>query len=171
MSDTRLVYVGTVIHSKPDNALEILDKTLIAVDAAGIITHLLDASSDEALSILQSAQSDSTVSIVRPSRPHNAFLLPGFIDTHLHAPQYLYAGTALDEPLMVWLHKYTFQAESRIDADVGGLGRRVYTQLAKRLIQHGTTMAALYGTLSTEAKCVVTNASSTFRLTPSPRQA
>jgi guanine deaminase len=33
------------------------------------------------------------------------FLLPGFIDTHLHAPQYSYAGTATDTPLMEWLNK------------------------------------------------------------------
>lgn len=68
--------------------------------------------------------------------------------------QYLYTGTALDEPLMVWLEKYTFQAESRIDKDPEGLGRKVYTTLAKRLIENGTTMASLYGTLTVDAKWV-----------------
>ncbi len=31
------------------------------------------------------------------------FLLPGFIDTHLHAPQYAYTGTGTHIPLMEWL--------------------------------------------------------------------
>ena len=31
------------------------------------------------------------------------FLMPGFIDCHHHAPQYSYAGTATDAPLMQWL--------------------------------------------------------------------
>ena len=36
--------------------------------------------------------------------------------------------------------------------DPEGLGRRVYTTLVKRLIENGTTAAALYGTIGVEAK-------------------
>lgn len=50
--------------------------------------------------------------------------------------------------------RYTFQAESRIDKDPHGLGQKVYTRLAQRLIENGTTMAALYGTITVEAKWV-----------------
>lgn len=126
------------------------------MDRSGLITSSQNASSEEGLALLNLAQAHSdTVPFLRPDKPNNAFLLPGFIDTHLHAPQYLYAGTALDEPLMVWLEKYTFQSESRIDKDPRGLGRKVYSQLTKRLIQHGTTMAALYGTLTVEANMVL----------------
>lgn len=50
--------------------------------------------------------------------------------------------------------QYTFRSESRIDADPHGLGNKVYTRLAKRCIENGTTCAALYGTISTEAKSV-----------------
>lgn len=38
-------------------------------------------------------------------RQANQFLLPGFCDTHIHASQYSYAGTATDTPLMAWLTK------------------------------------------------------------------
>ena len=31
----------------------------------------------------------------------------GFIDTHIHAPQYQFTGTAADRPLMEWLDHYT----------------------------------------------------------------
>jgi guanine deaminase len=31
------------------------------------------------------------------------FLVPGLVDTHIHAPQFSYAGTATDVPLMQWL--------------------------------------------------------------------
>ena len=50
------------------------------------------------------------------------------------------------------LCRYTFPSESRIDQDPHGLGKRVYETLAKRLIEQGTTMAALYGTIGVEAK-------------------
>jgi hypothetical protein len=46
------------------------------------------------------------------------------------------------------------KAEMRIDADPHGLGRRIYAQLCKRLVQNGTTAVALFGTQSVEAKCV-----------------
>lgn len=41
------------------------------------------------------------------------FFMPGMVDTHIHASQYSYAGTALDMPLMQWLCTYTFPVESR----------------------------------------------------------
>ena len=41
------------------------------------------------------------------------FLIPGFVDTHIHAPQYFFTGTGYDLPLLEWLQKYTFPVESR----------------------------------------------------------
>lgn len=78
-----------------------------AVDETGLIAHLEPAESPASRRLLQHAASnpDDGVEMLDYSDKHTAFLLPGFIDTHLHAPQYLYTGTALDEPLMVWLEK------------------------------------------------------------------
>lgn len=39
--------------------------------------------------------------------------MPGMIDTHIHAPQYVNAGFALELPLLGWLNKYTFPTEAR----------------------------------------------------------
>lgn len=39
--------------------------------------------------------------------------MPGFVDTHIHAPQYRFAGTGYsDKPLMEWLKKHTFPTEA-----------------------------------------------------------
>lgn len=40
------------------------------------------------------------------------FLIPGFIDTHIHAPQVPNIGLGLDKPLMDWLNSYTFPLET-----------------------------------------------------------
>lgn len=40
-------------------------------------------------------------------------LIPGLIDTHIHAPQYPNAGLGYDETLLNWLQKYTFPLESK----------------------------------------------------------
>ncbi len=39
--------------------------------------------------------------------------MPGLIDTHTHAPQYVFTGTGMDLPLMEWLARYTFPTEAR----------------------------------------------------------
>lgn len=39
--------------------------------------------------------------------------MPGMIDTHIHAPQYINAGFGLELPLLGWLNKYTFPTEAR----------------------------------------------------------
>lgn len=55
------------------------------------------------------------------------FFMPGMVDTHIHAPQYSYAGTALDMPLLQWLDTYTFPVESRFkDLE---FAHSVYTQV------------------------------------------
>lgn len=85
--------------------------------------------------------------------PNGSFLLPTFCDLHLHAPQFLYQGTGLHLPLMQWLNKYAFQAEERLDMD-SSLAKRVYKQLAKRLIENGTGAVLLFGTIKEETKFV-----------------
>lgn len=41
------------------------------------------------------------------------FLMPGFIDTHIHAPQYPNAGLGYDMQLLDWLETYTFPLEKK----------------------------------------------------------
>lgn len=74
--------------------------------------------------------------------PRHTFLLPTYTDLHIHAPQYLYAGTGLDLPLMSWLQRYAFRAETRIDSDVA-LAEKVYRRLGQRLLENGTSAASV----------------------------
>ena len=53
--------------------------------------------------------------------------MPGLVDTHIHAAQYSFAGTALDLPLLDWLQTYTFPVESRY-SDLE-FARQVYTHV------------------------------------------
>lgn len=58
--------------------------------------------------------------------------MPGMVDTHIHASQYSYAGTALDMPLLQWLNTYTFPVESRFkDLE---FAKRVYTHVVVSLL-------------------------------------
>ncbi len=58
---------------------------------------------------------------------HSEFLMPGMVDTHIHASQYSYTGTALDLPLLEWLNTYTFPVEAKYkDLD---FANNVYTKV------------------------------------------
>jgi len=81
--------------------------------------------------------------------PHGSYLLPGFVDLHIHAPQYPQLGSALDVPLEVWLKKYTFPLEARY-ADAA-FARNSYRLLVDDLIANGTTTALYFATIHQEA--------------------
>ena len=40
-------------------------------------------------------------------------MIPGLIDTHIHAPQYVFTGTGTDLPLLEWLNRYTLPVEAK----------------------------------------------------------
>ena len=81
--------------------------------------------------------------------PERFYLLPGFVDLHIHAPQYPQLGSALDVPLEVWLQKYTFPLEARY-ADAA-FARKSYRLLVDDLIANGTTTALYFATIHQEA--------------------
>ena len=57
---------------------------------------------------------------------NRSFLIPGLVDSHIHAPQYVNCGLGQDLPLLQWLEKYTFPAEARY-ADIE-FARDAYTK-------------------------------------------
>lgn len=43
-------------------------------------------------------------------------MMPGMVDTHIHAPQFPNLGIKLDLPLLQWLESYTFPTEASFSA-------------------------------------------------------
>ena len=80
-------------------------------------------------------------------------ILPSFADLHLHAPQYVMLGMGMDLPLLDWLNTYTFRTEARF-ADQA-FARKVYRQLARELIDWGTTRVVMFSSIHTEATWIL----------------
>ncbi|KAI8989696.1 guanine deaminase [Trametes punicea] len=76
------------------------------------------------------------------------FLMPGFIDTHIHAPQVPNIGSGQQYELLEWLDHVTFPMESRFSDE--HFARRAYTSVIKRTIDYGSTTCCYYGTLHLE---------------------
>lgn len=108
--------------------LETLEQVRIDVDETGTIAAIgpSDAVADHALA-------DDVV------------LLPGLIDTHIHAPQWPQLGTGLDLPLEHWLFEHTFPLEKRLTDPA--FAAVVWPQMVATLLAHGTTTAVYYGTI------------------------
>jgi guanine deaminase len=115
----------------------LLDLPLPEVSSEGKIVYLSPISSPASYGFHLNFKPSEIVRL-----PRHTFLLPTFTDVHIHAPQYLYAGTGLDLPLMSWLERYAFRAETRIDGDTA-LAERVYTRLGQRLLENGTSAACV----------------------------
>ncbi|KAK4047633.1 hypothetical protein OIV83_005291 [Microbotryomycetes sp. JL201] len=149
LEDVAQVFVGNVLTCVDDETLPrkatLFPHQVLAVDRRGYIVYRDAQSTSTSQKLLQLADVKIT------KLPDDAWLMSGFVDTHIHAPQYLNAGTALDRPLEQWLVEYTYKAETRIDRDPKGLGRRVYAKLVSRMIEQGTTLASTFGTLTAEA--------------------
>ena len=76
-------------------------------------------------------------------------LVPGFVDLHIHAPQWPQLGTGYDVPLDEWLFEYTFPTEAKFaDADYA---RDVWDDMVPQLLAHGTTTAVYYSSIHVEA--------------------
>jgi len=73
---------------------------------------------------------------------------PGFVDTHLHAPQLEMIGS-YGGHLLEWLNRYTFPTEMKFsDPDHA---REIAVELYEELLSNGTTTGLIFSTIHAEA--------------------
>ncbi|KAI9700656.1 MAG: hypothetical protein M1836_002025 [Candelina mexicana] len=133
----RTIFVGTFVHSKSLQELEICEEGAIGIDEEGKIAFVNRNATDS-----ESRPGWEAAKIVQAQ--NGAFFFPGFIDTHLHASQYPNCGIFGHSTLLSWLQTYTFPLESSF-SDLSK-ARVVYSRCIARTLSHGTTTAAYYAT-------------------------
>lgn len=129
---------GTWFHAPEPDRVEVLADAIIAVAEDGTIEDVIAPGTSGYDTAARDAIDAS-----------GACLLPGFVDLHVHAPQYAQLGQALDEPLEVWLGKYTFPLEAKY-ADLD-FARPRYHALVRDLLSNGTTTALYFATVDLAA--------------------
>ena len=133
-----LVVVCTVFQTPTPDQLEVLRDVVIAVRGDGVIIGIQSTASPEAAECL------ATADVVRRLLPTER-LLPGLIDTHLHAPQWPQLGSGLDLGLEKWLFDHTFPLESRYADEE--FAQQVWDDMVPCLLAHGTTTAVYYSSI------------------------
>ena len=83
----------------------------------------------------------------------NNLILQSFSDMHLHAPQYAMLGMGMDMPLLDWLNTYTFPTEAKF-ADPE-FARKIYAELASKLVANGTTRVVMFSSLHREGTLIL----------------
>lgn len=76
-------------------------------------------------------------------------IIPGFVDLHVHAPQFENRGIGYDKELLPWLETYTFPEESKFANKE--YAEKIYKDFVQNIWDNGTTRAVTFATLHREA--------------------
>lgn len=126
---------------------------LVVVGPDGLVETAVRAPGPEMDAKLEELSSAGTQVVELGERE---FLVPGFVDVHIHLPQLPYAGTGVDRPLMApdgFLAKYAFPTETAMKDR--SWAEKVYPAGLDLLLRHGTTTALVYGSAHREASQVM----------------
>ncbi len=113
----------------PD-ALDVLTDHFITIDHTGRIVEVRPAVGDDVADV---------------TLPATSILMPGLIDTHIHAPQWTQRGVGLDLPLDRWLNDYTFPLEASFSDE--RWAALVWQAMVPALLAAGTTTAVYYSSI------------------------
>ncbi|XP_046326734.2 guanine deaminase-like isoform X1 [Haliotis rufescens] len=143
MAGTPTIFHGSFVHSTKEKDMVTHNDMVIGVERGKIIfieheTRLPDLMSE--------------YSVPRDKVRHLEkwqFLMPGLVDTHIHAPQYAFAGSKMDLQLYDWLSTYTFPTEAKFKDLKYAMD--VYSKVVDRTLKNGTTTACYFATLHRDA--------------------
>jgi guanine deaminase len=98
------------VHSLELGEIQILEDAVCIVSRDGVIENLVAVTEDLDVAALVE---DLEVQIFLPHTLEltliiqfidysGKLIVPGFVDAHCHAPQYVFSGTGMDLPLLKW---------------------------------------------------------------------
>lgn len=149
MDNYMQVFQGTAFSSKSPKEIHILKDYLFCIHADGVIAKIVSPEDSGYQPLLDHYQGKPNFHRLADGQ----YFLPGFIDLHVHAPQWAQSGTALDIPLYDWLNTYTFPLESKFsDLD---FAKQVYDDVVSTLLANGTTTALYFATVHKEASLLL----------------
>ncbi|KAJ3338373.1 hypothetical protein HDU93_009609 [Gonapodya sp. JEL0774] len=160
------VIATAFVHSLSPTKLETVENGLIGITRNGLIAFIEDVGNGATGFLLDDSNlvGDAIQQLMNQwgfrrdqviMAPSSHFLIPGFVDTHTHAPQYVFSGTGMDLTLLDWLQTYTFPFEAKFSSPT--FARNMYEKVVDTHIAAGTTTASYFGTIHLESSKVLAN--------------
>ncbi len=143
------IFQGSAFSSKSPKEVQILKEYLFCINDNGMIEKAVAPEDADYQILLDAYQGEENFHCLAEGQ----YFLPGFVDLHVHAPQWAQAGTALDIPLYDWLNTYTFPIESKF-SDLN-FAKDVYQDVVRTLLANGTTTALYFATVHKEASLLL----------------
>ncbi|XP_019866796.1 guanine deaminase [Aethina tumida] len=151
---TYKIFIGSIVHCKKPFELEVIKDGFLIVHGRKII-HV-DNDKTRVDSVKQKFKiADSQVIELTNTQ----LLIPGLIDTHIHAPQYPNAGLGYDKPLLEWLDSYTYKIEQMFKDQT--LSYEVFNAVVRKTLSYGTTTATYFASLFDDSSMVLADAAIT----------
>jgi len=114
--------------------------SVLTMAGASIESGSVAITKGEIVAVGKSADIDSQFTPKQRINARGMAVLPGFVNTHTHAPMVLFRGIADDRDLMDWLQHFIFPAEAKnVDREFVKWGTRL---AAAEMIRTGTTTFA-----------------------------
>lgn len=126
---------GNIIFAKDFGKYEIYKNSFIVVEQ-GVVKGIYEKLPQEFSDITVKDYGDKLI-------------IPGFVDIHLHGPQFPNLGLGLDKELMPWLETYTFPEEGKY-SDLE-YAKKVYKKLILELWRNGTTRSVIFSSVHVES--------------------
>ena len=147
----KLAVLGNAFYSFDPQTVKYIENGLFCIDEKGFISDIYESTNDSYNAVKELYLKAGNLKVLSASE----VMIPGFVDLHIHAPQWPQAGTALDRPLETWLGECTFPLESKYkDLD---FATRVYEDIVKTTLSHGTTTALYFATVDREPSTLLAN--------------
>ncbi|MGL4208227.1 MAG: guanine deaminase [Candidatus Adiutrix sp.] len=142
-------FLAHTFQAATETQIDSCPNALILIDKNGLILKTMSPSDNGYEDMVENCRKAGLLNQLKP----NQYLLPGFVDLHLHAPQWPQAGKALDLPLYQWLHNNTFPLEARFSNR--DFAYEVYDSLVQTLLLCGTTTATYFATIHPETSLLL----------------
>ncbi|QSZ33648.1 hypothetical protein DSL72_005216 [Monilinia vaccinii-corymbosi] len=150
--NTPLFIHGSVIQSTSVDTLEYVEQGLLLIQSGKILHYRKNIQKEDVATVLASLDLEALLPSVRYLKK-GQFVIPGFVDTHNHAPQWAQRGLGRGLEILDWLDQVTFPNEAKFEDP--GHARRVYSSCVNGFIKQGITTVSYYGSLHGEATKVL----------------
>lgn len=128
---SKQVFKGNIIFTPTKDSFEIHENSYIIIEDGKVLNI--------------SKELDDSYKDINIKDFGDKIIIPGFVDIHLHAPQYSNRGLGMDYELIPWLNNYTFPEEGKFkELDYSKV---VFSNLLHDLWRFGTTRSIVYSSI------------------------